>query len=306
MNCHLLVNPKSGNGRQPDVLERLLKSARQIPDLQVHVLQPGQDARKLAQERVASGARRIAVAGGDGTIGSVANALVSTDVALIPITFGTKNHFCTDMGVTSNPMEGLQAIFPEKAATKEIDVGCVNGLYFLDNSSLGLYPYLVKRRLKRHDRMGKWPAYLIAAIELLRHPIQLRVQVPMEEKNRPTPVGLIFVSNNIMDAAWPTPGRRERMDGGLLQVFVLKEGNPLFVFRAAAAFLRGKTADSPVLNEHRVEEFSVEVHQRRREPTRISIDGEIHTALPPIKYSVVPRGLRVDYVPASATGEGFA
>jgi diacylglycerol kinase family enzyme len=287
----LIVNPGSGCALQPGALDQLIKAAEAAAPVHVHRMATGQDLAAAVRELIKNGADTIAVAGGDGTISSVVNELVGTEASLVPIPFGTLNHFCKDAGAPDDPLQAVRALNPEEAEEKLIDIGKVNSRYFINNSSLGLYPHLVKRREKRQQALGKWMAYAVALFEFLMHPVRVRVQLAIEEGGQPFHAGLIFVANNVVEEGLFSAGRRSRLDQGILQLFVLKHGTVWATLRAAIAFLRANTQDSLVVNEHRLKGFDVLVKHRKR--VRVSCDGETIVLQPPIHYQVMPQALRI-------------
>lgn len=287
----LLVNPKAGCSLKPGYLDKLITAGRTAGALDVHLLGESEDLSSVVKQKVDAGARIIAVAGGDGTISSVANVLAGSEVGLLPIPFGTLNHFCQDVGTDPDPLKSIRAVAPELARERWIDLGQVNSRYFVNNSSLGLYPHLVKQRQQWQHALGKWMAYAVAMFEFVRHPVRVRVQLKMEEGGQPFHAGLIFVANNAIEPGVWSLGKRSRLDEGFLQLFVLKHGTVWATFRAAVAFLRGNIAESPVINEHRLKCFDVLVKHRKQ--VRVSYDGETIVLRPPIRYQVVPRALKV-------------
>ena len=56
-----------------------------------------------------------------------------------------------------------------------VDLATIDGVAFLNTSSIGQYPEMVRRRDKYAKRMGKWPATAYAILRTLRHeqPIDL-------------------------------------------------------------------------------------------------------------------------------------
>ena len=111
----------------------------------------------------------VVAGGGDGTINAVASVLVGSGTPFGVLPLGTLNHFAKDMGI---PLD-LDAGGGQRRAAgcrKQVDVGEVNGRIFLNNSSLGLYPDIVRDREKQQRRLGrgKWLAALWATLGALR------------------------------------------------------------------------------------------------------------------------------------------
>src|SRR2546430_11119640 len=82
LNAFLIVNPRSGKGG-PDA-DELAAGARQR-GLEAHVLRPGEDAAELARS---SSAAAIGMAGGDGSLASVAEVALERDAAFAVVPFG--------------------------------------------------------------------------------------------------------------------------------------------------------------------------------------------------------------------------
>src|SRR6185436_16894743 len=147
----VLINPKGGTAQGKNAvadLQQLL--ATRLPQAQVEVVQHGDQLTERAQAARSAGAEVVAAAGGDGTLSAVAQALVGSSVRLGVIPFGTRNHFARDLKV---PLDLGQAVDLLASGTaRPIDVGAVNGAYFINNASVGIYPELVDLR----DR-GIWP-----------------------------------------------------------------------------------------------------------------------------------------------------
>jgi len=144
----VLINPRSGATHRRNAvsgLQQLL--ATQLPWATVEVLEPGSDPTDRTRAAIATGARVVVAAGGDGTVSAVAQALVGTPVALGVLPFGTLNHFAQAVGVSRHlpSAVGQLAISPVRC----VDVGAVNDRFFVNNASIGLYPELVRLRAQR-------------------------------------------------------------------------------------------------------------------------------------------------------------
>ena len=128
----LFINSTSGRAKKGKELKNLLAAAAKLPDLEVRTIHKGQNLGEIINNLLKQGVKVVGVAGGDGTINAVASALVKTGVPLVVIPFGTLNHFARDIGVPSNLDEALE-LFEDGVSEIQIDVGEVNGYYFLNN-----------------------------------------------------------------------------------------------------------------------------------------------------------------------------
>ena len=89
----------------------------------------------------------IVVGGGDGSIRTVAGVLAGSDVPLGILPLGTLNHFAKDLGIPLNLGEAAGVI--AKGVQRAVDLAEVNGETFINNSSIGIYPYMVLDRERR-------------------------------------------------------------------------------------------------------------------------------------------------------------
>ena len=101
--------------------------------------------------------------GGDGTVNMVVSALMrrglSACVSLGVIPYGTGNNLVRSFGLERESDKALWTI--AQGYTIPLDIGRVNQQYYGVNSSFGLFPYLIARRVTR-SRLG-W------TYETLRH-----------------------------------------------------------------------------------------------------------------------------------------
>ncbi len=100
----------------------------------------GEIARQAVQRAQAAGGVVVA-AGGDGTINTVAQAVLGSGCLFGVLPQGTFNYFSRTHGIPAEPAAALQVLLTETA--QPVQVGLVNGQVFLVNASLGLYPKLL-------------------------------------------------------------------------------------------------------------------------------------------------------------------
>lgn len=103
----------------------------------------------------------VIVGGGDGSLSSLVDYFIGTDVVFALLPLGTANSFARTIGVPLD-LDGAVEVIANGEA-REIDVGCINGDYFLNAAAMGLAPKVaesVPHGLKRKlGRLG----YLIWA-----------------------------------------------------------------------------------------------------------------------------------------------
>jgi len=251
----LLVNPRAGDNRPSG--RELVEAARRF-GIEAHVLQEGEDPAEVARTAAADA---IGVAGGDGSLAAVAAVAIERDLPFVCVPFGTRNHFARDLGLDrEDPIGALDAF---RGRERRIDVGRAGGRLFLNNLSLGLYARVVHRRTE-HRRRRAALARLRAWLIVLTHREPLGITID----RRPGDTRLVLVANNRYDLELPTLGARERLDEGVLYLYVLG----------------GRVAGK------RGERFVVDAEAGRLEA---AVDGEPDVLRTPIEFRVEPKALRV-------------
>ena len=125
-----------------------------------------------------------------------------------------------------------------------VDVGEVNGRIFLNNSSLGLYPDIVRDREKQQRRLGrgKWLAAGWATIGALRRYPFLSVRLIIEDEEHARRTPFVFIGNNDYTMEGFAIGERKRLDGGKLSLYVAQRPGRLGLLRLGWRALWGRLA----------------------------------------------------------------
>lgn len=289
-----LVNATAGSAQGMETCGRLAASFRAHGAEALVVTATGADLTLHARLAVAQGADIVVAAGGDGTINAVAQALVGTNVALGVVPVGTLNHFAKDLKIPLDLDAAVATI--ARGATSRVDVGEVNGAIFLNNSSVGLYPWLVRQRQKLQRRgVGKWVALVRAvaagAMRYSRLLVRLRIRELLEGE-RETPI--VFVGNNKYEIAGARLGGRAKLDRGRLWVArAPRAGHLGLMIVALRAMLGLKPRELRTLE---AKEIRIETASSR---VGVATDGEVKILNSPLRYLSRPRALKV-IVPQAA------
>ena len=286
----IIISAGAGAGDNNKVGERLAQIFNQHRiDVDMSVAHSGTELMELAQEAARGPHKVIVAAGGDGTISSVASAIVGSDKVLGVLPAGTLNHFARDLKIPSDLEAAAHTIVA--GHTTEIDVAEVNDRIFLNNSSLGLYPIIVREREKRQRLgLGKWPAFVWATIQAFRrYPfLDVRLRVNDQLLDRTTP--FVFVGNNEYAMESFNIGLRDRLDSGVLSIYITHRTGRLRLISLALRALFGRLREDKDFLALSSNEVKIETRHKR---VRVAFDGEIEVMKPPLQYRVRTRALRV-------------
>ncbi|MDQ4126817.1 MAG: diacylglycerol kinase [Actinomycetota bacterium] len=284
-SAHLILNPAAGSTA---AFRGRLTAAARKRGIRVRVLEPGEDARIATLEAVETGARSLAVAGGDGTVAAVAGVAVERDLPLVVVPTGTLNHFARDLGLDLvRPLLALDALYA--GHERRVDVGRINGRPFINNVSLGVYAEMLADPGYRRDKLRVAQTKLQAAFSDPEARRALRI-TPPEEAPLQSVVAVVVSNNPYEYARWDRLGHRHRLDTGTLQVSVLDASTLDQLERLLAGTLVGTIKLRPALRRWTSERLDIGVPGQR---VRAGVDGEPITLEAPLGFSVDPGGLRV-------------
>ena len=232
----------------------------------------------------------IVIGGGDGSIRTVAGVLADTGIPLGVLPLGTMNYFAKDLGIPLAIEDAVAVIAAGEA--HPVDLGEVNGETFINNSSIGLYPFLVLDRERRRRRRGlpKWLAMIPAGLLTVRHFPLRRLRIRAQDWDRPCRSPCVFVGNNAYLISGAGLGSRERLDAGELSIYIARQQSRLALFWLACRCVLGLVDQSRDLRI--IECASVEISSRKRR-LLVSFDGEIAVVRSPLCYRSRPGALHV-------------
>lgn len=290
VKIEVIINASSGAGNGAAVQQRLAEAFKAIgADARISLAGDGVEIVKLAQNAARSDAEGVVAGGGDGTINSVAAAIVDSDKALGVLPFGTMNHFAKDLNIPLDLEAAIETIVAGHAVT--IDVGDVNGRIFLNNSSLGLYPRIIREREKQQRLgWGKWPAYIWAALAVLRRYPFLEIRLSVDGKALTGRTPFVFVGNNEYEMERLNIGSRACLDKGELSLYTTNGTGRLGLIRLALRALLGGLHQERDFLAFTTKDISIGTQHKR---VRVALDGEVTIMEPPLHFRVRPGALRV-------------
>ena len=285
-----IINAGAGGVDNDLVVSRLTK--QYVPASsrwKMSVARTGREVAELATRAVKDDYQTIVAGGGDGTVNAVAGALAGTTKTLGVLPLGTLNHFAKDLHLPLD-FEGAMKTILAGHATR-VDVGEVNDRIFLNNSSLGLYPQIVKERQKQQRLgWGKWPAFVWAAVTVLRRYPLLDVRLSVDGKEFVCRTPFVFIGNNEYEMEGFNIGSRRHLDKGELSLYVTLSTGRIGLLRLAFRALMGGLQKEKDFTAMHTREAWIATRHRR---PRVALDGETTRTAPPLRYRIRPALLRV-------------
>jgi len=295
----VIINDTAGASSAVDIEQFAyrLRAAGYAPS--ITKARDGSEILAAAKRARLDGVAVVVAGGGDGTINCIASILIDTDIALGVLPLGTLNHFAKDLGIPLDMAPAMRTIIDGNRIA--VDVGEVNGEYFLNNSSIGIYPDIVKDREAEQHRLGKskWEAFFWACLKAVRRYPFMDVQLKVDGQTLARHTPFVFVGNNAYTIEGFDLGGRKTLDAGRLSLYVSQRTGRLGLLGFAVRALFGRLRQSGDFDAMLTEE--VVIHTRRKR-VRVSTDGEVSMMDVPLRYRIRPRVLQV-IVPAVSSAE---
>lgn len=286
----VIINAHSGFGEKKEICRQLTEIfAASGVDSEVLLATSGAEVSAMAKNSVDEKWSVVMAGGGDGTINTVASYLIGTEKILGILPLGTLNHFAKDLRIPLDLEGAAQTVISGHPML--VDVAEVDGRIFLNNSSLGLYPTIVRER-EKNQRLGsgKWPAFLWAAVSALRRYPFLHVRLVAGGKKFDLRTPFVFVGNNEYIMERLNIGGRARLDQGLLSLYVTNRTGRWGLLRLALRALLGRLREEKDFLALLTDEVKIETKHRH---LRVAFDGEVDLMATPLHYRSRPGPLRV-------------
>jgi diacylglycerol kinase family enzyme len=287
----IIINAGSGYGDK-DEIQKYLAEIFKTNGTKAHfsVARSGEEFLEITKQIARSDCQTIVAAGGDGTISTIAAEIIGTEKTLGVLPLGTLNHFAKDLQIPLDLAEAARVIV--RGRTARVDVGEINRRIFINNSSIGLYPRIVRRRRQQQERLGrgKWFAFFWAALTIFRRYPFLNVKLEIKDQALERRTPFVFVGNNEYEMHILNIGGRRRLDEGRLCVYLLHRTGRMGLLLLALRSLFGRLREARDFDEFLTEEVRIE---KRRKRVLVALDGEITLMNTPLHYRIRPQALRV-------------
>ncbi|MFN8076427.1 MAG: diacylglycerol kinase family protein [Kineosporiaceae bacterium] len=225
----------------------------------------------MARQALDAGVERVLVAGGDGTVRTVAEELLGSGVALGILPAGTGNLLARNLDLPLDLAQALELAL--SGPTRTIDAGQVaDGAAFVVMAGMGLDAAMMQEAPDALKAKIGWPAYLVGGVRGLRRG-RFRVEISLDGgpalRRR---VSTVVVGNvgTLQGGLALLP--EARPDDGLLDVCVVAPDTPL---QWAAVLTRLLTHRPPRPHDRRLDRWrAADVSVRAAHPQARQVDGD--------------------------------
>jgi diacylglycerol kinase family enzyme len=287
----VIINAGAGNHRAASRARTLAALFRAAGiEVDVRFAESGPDIDTLMREAVDEKPPMLIAAGGDGTISTAAGLLAGTEIVLGVLPFGTLNHFAKDLGIPLELESSIQSIIEHNVIA--VDVGEVNGRVFINNSSLGMYPDIVRDRKRQESRLGrgKWRSLVWASLHVFKRYPNLTVRIQVGEEKRVYVTPIVFIGNNEYQMEGFKIGVRSSLERGELSVYIVRTHGRAALVRLSFEALIGRLEQDRDFEALTATDFVIET---RRKQLLVAADGEVHRMSSPLHYRTRARSLQV-------------
>lgn len=284
----VIVNASGGAAaRAGDKLEGQLQGAFDKAGVAIDLmLVPGDQIATMLAKALKSH-KRVAIGGGDGTIGSAALAVAKAGATLGVLPLGTRNHLARQLAVGPELEKAVVAI--ATGHTREIDLGRIGDRGFVNNVSIGLYPELVK--LRDDAPLPKAIANIPAAWTTLKRLRHHRLRITIDGAAEIVRTPMLFVGNNIYSLEPGSLGQRASLEDGKLSIYALAAKSRLGLIGFSLSALRGRVNYQRDFAELTAcTSVEIDAHAGSLDA---ALDGETVRLRTPFRVEVMSRALKV-------------
>lgn len=307
MQATLIFNPNSGGSHAINPQEILNLLSKQDFDPVYKATDSKQDLEAALQDTQGV----ILVAGGDGTVRSVATRIIGKDTPLVILPLGTANNIANNLGIEGSPEEIISSL--SNCEIKNFDIGYVRAPwgeeYFLESFGYGLFAEILDNYGVERDKS------VIRGIESVTETLANYHPQPRDIKLDGEDISgsyLILEAHNT-----PTLGPRLRLapdaktDDGLIDVVRIRSKNRDSLLNYLTGLVTGNIGDLPSVEISRGQKLEIEwsqfnIHvdevvrpaekpgeERSKNLTRQAVSLQKHEGDSVISVQLIPEAIQV-------------
>jgi YegS/Rv2252/BmrU family lipid kinase len=286
----IIANPASGNVGFPHQNRNFDETLAFLRDqgwkAELWYTQVAGDGEKLARKAVKQHVNLVIAAGGDGTINEIIQGLAGSETAMGVLPGGTVNVWARELGIPLDDTGARNVLV--RGQTRQIDLGCVNGRYFLLMVGIGFDGEVTQavegKPLKRLGILG----YTLAVLWLGPGYQGFPVVAQIDRYVVKTRALQIIVGNTQLYAGAVKFTWQAKCDDGFLDLCIVRKRSLWGRLVVAKDFILRRAKRRLWVRYDTFKTLKIET----LEPIPYQIDGEA-AGFTPVEFSVAPGILKV-------------
>ena len=285
---HLIWNPVAGNGAALRAYELVTDTLaeRGIPFTSEKSAYAG-NATELAKAAVESGAKKVVVLGGDGTIREVASALLHTNIPLGIISCGTGNDIIRPLKIPNDPLAALEIALGSEV--RQMDAAMANDLLYFNVAGFGFdvdvlrYVEIYKKRMKNGSL-----AYMRGLLTALLHLNSRKTTITWPGGSMEAQVLIIAAGNGTHFGGGMMVTPKADPFDGLLDICIITNISKLRAYSILPKFMKGEHLSTKYVTYFKTTELTAVC-----EPASLlDVDGDILPGTP-VTFKILPKSIWV-------------
>lgn len=280
-----IVNPNAGKKISGKLIETIRKELPENITKEIIIWEDRAHFEEITKKLRTDNYTDAIAVGGDGTVNQVAKSILNTNIALGIVPAGSGNGLARSLGISVKTETAIKQI--AKGKTEFIDCGTVNDIPFFCTSGVGfdahigkLFATSVKRGLQSYVK--------ITFRELFAYKEQ-NYTIKLDGKEISRKAFLITVANAGQYGNDFYIAPHAKLNDGIFHVVVLKPFNLLQAVGIVMKIMQRKANESRFIETFTGKEISI----TRDKTDSIHYDGEPESLGTELKYTLLPRSLKV-------------
>lgn len=301
-NWFVIVNPNSGLGEGFKKWEQIKSLLEEFGiKYNFDFTKGNNDACLIAQDQISNGERNFCIAGGDGTLNEVMNAVLSQQlvpsneitISMIPV--GTGNDWCRTFGITNNIKKNIKLLIDGKRQTQ--DVGKANYYfnnieqkrYFANIAGLGFDALVAKKTNedKKNNKTGKLLYFKNLVNSLLLYK-SVKCSITYDGGKFETKLFSLSVGKGNFNGGGMKQLPFAVFDDGFLDVTLIKDMNIMEVVSNVGKLYKGTHIEHPKVETFKTTKLVIESEKK----LFLELDGE-SVGYSPFLFEIVPKALSI-------------
>jgi len=281
-NTAIILNPAAGSEQAERWRERIESIASGCT---LFTTSRSGEAEVMARHAAEKGFKKIAAAGGDGTINEVVNGLAGRNAVLGLLPLGTVNVFAIELGLPANNLEFCWEVI-QGDNMRFVDLPSANAKYFVQLAGVGLDAQVVKETSLAFKRSLGPLSYLISAAQIAaREPPRLFI----ESKNASVDEASFVLVGNGRHYGGPFPFFKHAvLDDGLFDVVAFKRLGYLEIIKYLQDVVFSSDIRVPEVEYFQTPHLRITSDQ----DVPVELDGEL-VGICPVDFQIREKALRV-------------